>query len=703
VVTGQTEDERTGRTGLHAPARNPVTLRDILVPVFFFKRRAIIAFLIPVVLAFLAAAVAKPTYVAESRLLILLGDDYVVRNPLSGMAPGMSFDRAQIVNAETEILQSREIAMDTLRAVGVEKVYPGTHGARALETAAETFQKDLATENIPQSNVIRITLRNGDSEVAAEALNKLIEFYMVRRRAIFDQSNTASLDRQAVIARQQLDQIETQVAGLSAQRGFGDYEAELKAVQDQRNALVAQIDVANQQLAQKAGQAGQLARRGSETPQSVELSVDRQRSQQVSSLTENLLSLQNQRREAANTYNAGNAIIVELDDRIAKLQRELATAPRDNVQTTRTGVNTVREEIDKQQVNSEAEAAGARQGRGALNEALAQTNKRLADLTEIGPTFRTLLRNRAALEAEVVDLAKQSQTSKLANNLSRARANVRVIQAAKPPIQGHTGRAFLLLAGIAVGVMAAAGTTIISVAVFQGMTTANDIEQKLALPVVLTLNDTEPSQRPTEHGLPWPAFMSRDELKVLSHFLRSVAPGQNCALQLIGATEGVGVTSILVDIAVLSAREGKSVLLVDFESRSGEAAIDKLTARGAVLHDLDPTSGVVRVGESQLHVTRPIGSLELTMGEMEWARLLRQACEEYNLVLIDSPPLSRSWTGIFVAPAAAATLAVVAAETTRAPSALNLIERITGGGGVVQAAIFNRRRFYIPRRVLNWL
>lgn len=680
-----------------------MTLRDLLTPIFFFKKRALIAFVIPIVLALVAAAIARPIYVAESRLLILLGDDYVLRNPLTGGTPNFSFDRAQIVNAETEILHSREIAVQTLQAIGVEKVYPDMRGERALDLAAEQFHKDLTTENIPQSNVIRITLRNGDRDVAAETLNKLIEFYLIRRRAIFDQSNTASIDRQTVIARRDLDAVEAKLAGFAAKHGFGDYEAELGAVQTLRNELVAQIAGLNQQFATKTGRAGDLARSASRTPAEIELSQDSTRSQQLGSLTESLLSLRNQRREAAATYVEGHPIIREFDDRIAKVEAELSKAPPQNLSATRRGVNTVRQEIDNAQIDAQAEAAGLRQGRGEISKALADANKRLAALTAIGPEYRTLVRDRTALDAEVTELAKQSQTNKLANNLSRARANVRVIQAAKPPIQGRTGRAVMLLAGIAVGVMAAAGATLVSVAIFQGMNSPGDVEQKLALPVLLTLNDQEPSDRPAEHGLPAPAFITRDELKILTHLLRSNAPGAHTSLQMIGAADGVGVTTLITDIALLSAREGKSVMLIDFESRPGESAIDKLKARGAEMHDLDSTSGVVRVGDSQLHVTRPIGSLELTMGEMEWSRLLRQAGQEYNLVLIDAPPLSRSWTGIFAAPSVDLTLMVIEAEETRAPTALNVIERIGGGGGEVAATIFNKRRFYIPRQVYNWL
>ena len=48
------------------------------------------------------------------------------------------------------------------------------------------------------------------------------------------------------------------------------------------------------------------------------------------------------------------------------------------------------------------------------------------------------------------------------------------------------------------------------------------------------------------------------------------------------------------------------------------------------------------------------------------------------------------------------TLAVVAAEETRAPVALNLVERIGGAGGEVAAVILNKRQFYIPKAIYNW-
>ena len=67
------EDQRPSKTG------SAITIRELATPAFYHWRKALIAFLIPVLLALAAATLAQPVYTAQSRLLILLGDDYVFR------------------------------------------------------------------------------------------------------------------------------------------------------------------------------------------------------------------------------------------------------------------------------------------------------------------------------------------------------------------------------------------------------------------------------------------------------------------------------------------------------------------------------------------------------------------------------------------------------------------------------------------------
>jgi succinoglycan biosynthesis transport protein ExoP len=701
---GQAERERDAGGYSRLPARNPVTARDILTPLFFFKKRVIIAFLAPIILALIAALMAHPVYVAESRLLILLGDDMVMKNPLSAVMPGLSVDRSQIVKAETEILASRELATATVQAVGLERMYPHIRGEMKLQAAAEQLQKDVGIENVPQSNVIRITLRNGDRMIAAEALNKLVSAYQVRRRSIFQQNSQSTVDTEMNALTQQLSQVENQLQQFSLAHGFADFQLEFTGVQNQQIALKNEIHNLDQQLAQRSGRLSQLDKNSQSTPAVTELSTDFVRSQQADALGQSLLSLQNQRRDAAAEYVDGSPIIAELDRRIAKVQSDIAAAPTQQVNAVRRGINPVHQDIDTQLRASQADVAGLSLGKAEAESALRQVTARIDELVRLGPEYRDLMRKRTLMEEAAAQLAKGSQETKLAATVSNSQANVRVLQAATPPLTAHTGRPMMLLSGVVVGLIAATGITVVSAALFQAMLTPNDLEQKLATPVVLAVSsDPDAKPRTSEGGPPGPMFLTPDDGKVLAHLLRSISPGAHCSLQMIGPTDGVGVTALLVDYALLAARERQKVLVLDLEPMRGRSATDALIARGAVLHPVGAEGALARVGQTNLYVTPPAETQELTMGERDWTKLLSQATKEYDLVLIDAPPLSRSWLGLFAAPSVDVTLAVIEAEESRAPVALNMIERIGGVGGVVAAAVLNKRRFYIPKAVYNWI
>jgi Mrp family chromosome partitioning ATPase len=152
---------------------------------------------------------------------------------------------------------------------------------------------------------------------------------------------------------------------------------------------------------------------------------------------------------------------------------------------------------------------------------------------------------------------------------------------------------------------------------------------------------------------------------------------------------------------VVLAQDGRRVLLVDHESEPGHTAADLLRARGV---EFAPAAdGALSANGTGLHLINAESSPRRAMGEVEWKELLTEALQRYDMVLVDAPPLSRSWLGLFAAPAVDATLLVIGAEDTRAPVARNTIARLAGVGGAVVGAVLNKRRFYIPRTLYNWL
>jgi len=679
-----------------------VTARDVLTPLFFYKRRALIAFLVPVALAIIAALLAPPVYIADTRLLILLGDDYTSRTPLGSTQPGQSFDRTQIVKAETEIMASRELAVQTVQALGVNRLYPASHGRMSLEAAAERFGKDLAIDNIPQSNVIRLSLRNPSPAVAAEALNRLVQFYLERRRGIFDQTNQASVDKQTSAITQRLAALESQIAALAGAHGFGDLQLEVTGVTNQQIALKTQLEDLNRQWADRQGRRAQLEQQQQSTPQRTELSSDFSRSPALDSLEQTLAGLQNQRRDAAQQYVDGSPMVADLDEKIARVKAQIGAAQKQEVAGSRQGLNPTWTDINQRLSVSGADLAGIARARAEAQTQLEGVSKRLAELTAVGPQYREMVRERDVLEASASDLAKRGQATRLERSLSQAEANVRVLQAAIPPLHNQAQRGLMLASGVAAGVIAAAAVVILSVALFQGMLTPNDVEQKLAVPVIMTI-PFRPHGHAQQLGRVLPAYMTADDARVLDVVLKGVARESHCSVQLIGPEDGVGVTSLVLDFALLAAGDRRKILILDLDPRPDGSVTDMLKHRGAVLSPVGDGKRFIRVGKSNLFVTRLRADGASTMNEEDWDKTFTQMKANFDVVLVDAPPLSRSLSALFVAPFVNLTIAVAEAEHSRAPALLNTIERIGGAGGEVAAAIFNKRRFYLPRAIYNWL
>lgn len=696
--------------GAHAPSgptgriRSPLTIREILTPAFYYKGEAFLAFLIPVLIAIVAVMMAQPIYTAQSRLLILLGDDYVFRSDVAGAAGGMSFDRAQIVHAEMEILTAKDLRVKAIEAIGLQRAYPAMAGQpHGLEKAAEQLDKDLAIDNVPQSNVIELSLRNRDPKVAADLLNTLVKLYVERRRAIFEQSDLTSVNGERDQLNARLAEIEDQLSKFSIEHGFGDYPSEFAAVQTQQASLTSQVQSLDQQLATRSGRASVLAQRLASAPVEMDISTDRGRSQQLDELNRNLLDLQNQRRQAAARYVDGYPLVADLDRKIAEIQGQIRTAPAQQITSVRRGVNPVRQQLDTSLADSEGDLAGLRLARGQAARDLQAATLRLTELVRIGPQYRDLVRKRTMLETAFSDIAKRSEDTQLADTLSKSKANVRVVQAADPPVKGKSGRLILLAAGVAFGLVAALAVILVSTAFSDVMVTPRDVEQKLDVPIILAVAaQAGEGRRRGVRGRPRTSYLTYDDSKLLLRLLNSVAPGPGRVMQLVSANGDEGVSSLMLDLALLTSNNSaRKVLLVDIEPEEDGSAAKTLAESGATLHRL--SNDRLQVNGGSLHVTLPVGARDMAVAEAQWEKLIAQARRDYDLVLVDCPAMARSAAGLIMAPLVDMTLIVVEAEATRAAVARNLIERIDSAGGEVIGAILNKRGFYIPRFIYSWL
>ncbi len=682
-------------------ARVSLTARDFLTPIFYYKRIAIIAFVVPVLLALVAAVMAKPVYTAQSRLLILLGSEYTFRSGVTGDADRLSFDRAQIVNAEMEILQSRQLRQRTIQEVGVARIYPGTVPTPgAVEQAAEQLGRDLAVTAVPQSNVVEVSLRNRDPRVAAEVLAKLLDLYRERRLEVFSQSDIRSVVEQRDNLRRRLDEIEGRITQFSDQHNLSDYAQDLIDAQAQKTNLTAQIQQFDQQIASAQARTRQYRNKSGAAPQDIELQSDVGPSLANQDLNLTLLRLQEQRRQAAAKFKEGYPLIKELDAQIAIIQAAIAAAPKQQVEVIRRGVNPLRQQFDAALATNESEVAGLSVGRQRLEQSLRAAQARVDELVGIGPTWRELLRNRGVVEAAYQDVSKRAEDARLESVFSRSRANVRLIQAPEALPGGHSGRLTILAIGVLLGVVSAAAGIVVAATFSQVMISPADVEAKLELPTLAAPPAIE-GQKPPHVRLDQlrPVFLSHDDSAFLMRILATVGRDRHALVQFIAANTGEGTASLALDFAIAAAQRKQRVLLLDVEPENG-GVVGRLRDQGATLTATDTAGGVLRVGATRLYVASTRG---LDLSEDRLSSAIVAARNSFDLVVMAAPALQQSYLGVTLSGLADLTAVVIEAEQTRAAVTRNLLDKLDAAGADVAGAILNKRRFYIPRLIYGWL
>lgn len=693
------DERRAPRPGL------AVTIRELATPVFYHWRKALIAFLIPVLLALAAASLAKPVYTAQSRLLILLGDEYVFRRSVGDDPNGSipTFDRAQIVHAEMEILGSRELREKTLNQIGLARVYPKVgDGPAGMNRALEQLGRDLIIENIPQSNTIEVRLRHGDPRVAADFVNMLVRNYIADRREIFQRSDSAAVTDQQRELSGQLAATEAQIADLSNRYSIGDFDQEVQAVQQQQTTLTAQLSAQDQQIATAAARADRLADQLRSSAPVIPLNTDEARSQQVTTLTQNLMLLRERQRVAAARYADGYPLVVELNRQIAELEAQIAAAPPSQTDLVRSGPNPVSQQIETQLATTRGELAGLRSGRAQVDKALTESRTRLAHLVEIGPRYRELVRQRTLTETAYRSVAGNAEDTRLQNSIAGANANVRVIEAAQPPTKARTGRLLILAAGLLVGILAALAVIIVSAAASPVMLTPRDVETRLRTPVLaaVPLMDDR-SAAPSPSWRPLPQRLTGDDAALVLRRLREPTNASG-AMVVTGPEDGVGVTSIALDLAIASAfRSGVQTLLIDAEPLAAGGIALALHKAGAKLTKQATNPYVLQVEDSNLYVTTPMARAGANISEARWRGFIDSLRPHYPVIIIDAPALNRSTVALLLAPLAEASVIVVEAEQTRTAVAANLIDRVSSAGGKVVGTVLNMRAFHIPRFIYS--
>ncbi|HFV9243224.1 TPA: polysaccharide biosynthesis tyrosine autokinase [Enterobacter bugandensis] len=456
----------------------------------------------------------------------------------------------------------------------------------------------------------------------------------------------------------------------------------------------------------------------------------------LNTIAENYLSQNIARQEAKD-----NRSLTFLQDQLPKIRRELDEAEA--------RLNAYREQRDSVDLSLEAKTV-LDQVVNVENQ-LNELTFREAEVSQLfkkdHPTYRALREKKQTLEQERTRLnnrvssmpSTQQEILRLSRdvesgrtiylqlltrqqelNISRSSAigNVRIIDPAvtQPgPVKPH--KVIIIVFGMLVGLMLSAGTVLVRSAFKRGITSSEQLEAQ-GMPLLATLprsvwlwKKTHLRRRKLfashwKHRTSNVPFLPVDRpadifveavrgLRTSLHF--TMMNAVNRIVVISGPSQDCGKTLVSTSLASIAAQAGQRVLFIDADMRKGYVHnIFKLNNQHGVSSVLGGSvewqDAIQRFEKGGFDVLtcgpQPSHPVELLMNE-RFQTVMSRIDKEYDIVIVDTPPVLAVTDALLVARAAATTLLVARFGKTSVKEIENCRKRLQQMGVQVEGAILN--------------
>ena len=194
-----------------------MNLDDVLFILFRHKWKILLFATLGIAAAATAYLLRQKLYESEAKLMVR----YVVdRSSVDTLdAQPKNSDMGQI-NSEVQILTSWDLAMQVAQAVGVERLLPDAKEADII-AAASSIRAGLSAAALKNTNIIVISYKNRDPELATLVLKELVARYFTKHLEVHRSADAFDfVARQTDQVRAQLNRTEEELKELKAKAGI---------------------------------------------------------------------------------------------------------------------------------------------------------------------------------------------------------------------------------------------------------------------------------------------------------------------------------------------------------------------------------------------------------------------------------------------------------------------------------------------------
>ncbi|MDJ1171647.1 polysaccharide biosynthesis tyrosine autokinase [Roseofilum sp. BLCC_M154] len=595
-----------------------------------------------------------PKYEVKARLI--LNDRQLGISELSRSLSEVSSYRtgeSSPLATQSELIKSQRVIQEAMDRVNIETLDP-----LAVPPTLKQVRKHLKIAIIPATNILEVTYQNESEVLAVEVLNSIaqtmvdesareirleakavrefLEQEVPRQRQITEAAERAENDYRRVSGLVNVEEQTAQLVG-----SLGDLEAQERTLVAEYQERITQVE----QLRQLTG---------IDNPKNAYIGRRVGGDQEIEEMRSQLAQVDAELATARSRFTDENPIVQSLAAQRQALvelyQQKLAevvppgeTLPRQGITSDELSENLIADLITAQS-QSVALADRIRALRGERQNLLA----RLDELPLKQQPLMALVRQREEAEETLRFLQGKLEEARLAE--TQLLGNIRIIELAEEGSGDETpSAAVVLVLATAFGVMLAVGLVVLLEIMDNTLHDDGEIEELLKLPllgVLPTLTAPVLKLTPPNAFLDNGRFVEPYRLLLKTLEFRSADPLKRVVISSAIASEGK--STIAAHLAAVSALLGRRTLIIDADLRCPQQhRIWQREAQPGLTESLNgdrPLSQSVQATEIDNLYLLPCGELTPHPSKLlESARLhtlLEEAAQTYDLVIIDTPPIS---------------------------------------------------------------
>ena len=463
------------------------SLRDFLHVIFKRKNQILLFFVVTVCTVVIGTLVVKPTYEAKAQVLVKIGRENLYAPPSEGKSTFISFNNEDQINSEIELLKSRSLVDKVVETLGSNTIYKDLD----YKDVVLNFQNALWVGGIKKSNVIAISFKHQDPQMAARIVNTLTNAFLDQHLLVH--KNPQSYDffeEQSQTLKNKLEQSEETLKVFKKQHNVTVLGEEqtllLKQIADLRSELNRTIN----QEAETNSRINQIRWQLDRTPENIaQGEVVDHNPILISNLEAKLVELQIKEKELLTRYTSQSRLIQNVKEEINMVRAKLTEQETKRYGKSSSGPNTthqrLNEELFRNQAEREALAAKKETQKAQLTnfqEKLDQFNRIEVELNQLQQTVDVNRQNyRLYLSKfEEARISDAMDTKKI--------TNVSLIGPAYTPLKPISPKVLLnIVLAIFLGGFGGLGLAFFIEYLDDSLEKPEDVEKALQLPVLASI------------------------------------------------------------------------------------------------------------------------------------------------------------------------------------------------------------------------